>query len=99
MKHIIKYSGGAGSFMCAKRVAEKEGTQDLILLMTDTLTEDEDLYRFAIEGAFNIYGLYHGGLHHMAKNVPPLEYNEEERRDYIIKLSILTMKILPNFVW
>jgi hypothetical protein len=46
MKHIIFYSGGIGSWMTAKRVIEKHGKEDVILLFTDTLIEDEDLYRF-----------------------------------------------------
>jgi hypothetical protein len=99
MIHLVKYSGGAGSYMCGKRVADREGTKDLYLLFTDTLTEDEDLYRFAIEGAFNIFGLYDRDLLDMASNVPRLEDNEEDRRKYLLDLSILTMKIIPNFIW
>lgn len=46
MKHIIFYSGGIGSWMTAKRIVEKHGKENVILLFTDTLIEDEDLYRF-----------------------------------------------------
>ncbi|NMD72290.1 hypothetical protein HHO41_18640 [Bacillus sp. DNRA2] len=46
MKHVVMYSGGIGSYMAAKRVAQKENIRDIILLFSDTLTEDEDLYRF-----------------------------------------------------
>ncbi len=46
----MMYSGGMGSWSAAKRVAEKYGTSDLILLFTDTKMEDEDLYRFLHEG-------------------------------------------------
>lgn len=49
MKHIIFYSGGIGSWATAKRVIEKHGKEDVILLFTDTLIEDEDLYRFIDE--------------------------------------------------
>jgi 3'-phosphoadenosine 5'-phosphosulfate sulfotransferase (PAPS reductase)/FAD synthetase len=49
MKHIVFYSGGIGSWMTAKRVIEKHGKEDVILLFTDTLIEDEDLYRFISE--------------------------------------------------
>ena len=49
MKHIIFYSGGIGSWMTAKRVIEKHGKENVILLFTDTLIEDEDLYRFIDE--------------------------------------------------
>jgi hypothetical protein len=43
------YSGGIGSYMAAKRVVEKHGKENTILLFNDTNTEDEDLYRFIKE--------------------------------------------------
>ncbi|WP_129692333.1 hypothetical protein [Gottfriedia acidiceleris] len=46
MKHIVFFSGGIGSFFTAKRVIEKQGKENVILLFTDTLIEDKDLYRF-----------------------------------------------------
>ncbi|SDX95865.1 hypothetical protein [Thermoactinomyces sp. DSM 45892] len=45
-KHIVFYSGGLGSWMTAKLVIEKYGKENIILLFTDTLIEDKDLYRF-----------------------------------------------------
>jgi len=51
MKHIVSYSGGLGSWMAAKRVIEKYGTEDVYLVFTDTLIEDEDLYRFLFESS------------------------------------------------
>jgi len=50
------FSGGVGSWAAAKRVAERHGTDDLTLLFTDTLIEDEDLYRFLGEAAANVGG-------------------------------------------
>ncbi|MDF9491385.1 hypothetical protein P5772_02355 [Bacillus cereus] len=49
MKHIVFYSGGIGSWYAAKRVIDKYGTENVILLFSDTLIEDEDLYRFLDE--------------------------------------------------
>ncbi|WP_059170470.1 phosphoadenosine phosphosulfate reductase family protein [Bacillus sp. FJAT-27445] len=49
MKHVIMYSGGVGSFMAAKLVAKEVPVENIILLFTDTRTEDEDLYRFVEE--------------------------------------------------
>lgn len=49
MKHIVFYSGGIGSWMTAKRVVEKHGKENVVLLFTDTMIEDEDLYRFISE--------------------------------------------------
>jgi len=56
MKHIVSFSGGLGSWMAAKRVADKFGTDDLYLVFTDVLIEDEDLYRFLHEAAENVGG-------------------------------------------
>ena len=46
MKHIIFYSGGLGSWATANKVINKYGKENVELLFTDTLMEDEDLYRF-----------------------------------------------------
>jgi len=56
MKHIVMFSGGAGSWAAAKRVAERHDTKDLLLLFADTLMEDEDLYRFLDEAAADVGG-------------------------------------------
>jgi hypothetical protein len=50
------FSGGIGSWAAAKRVAEAHGTESLTLLFTDTLIEDEDLYRFLEQAAANVGG-------------------------------------------
>lgn len=54
MKHIVMFSGGAGSWAAAKRIADRCGTEGLTLLFTDTLIEDADLYRFLAEAAANV---------------------------------------------
>jgi hypothetical protein len=54
MKRIVMFSGGIGSWAAAKRVAERHGTDGLVLLFADTLMEDEDLYRFLDEAAANV---------------------------------------------
>lgn len=51
MKHIVMYSGGIGSWAAAKRVIEQHGKENVKLLFTDTMIEDEDLYRFLTETA------------------------------------------------
>jgi hypothetical protein len=58
------FSGGAGSWMTAKRVAERHGTDDLFLVFADVggdhstphAGEDEDTYRFIQEAAANVGG-------------------------------------------
>jgi hypothetical protein len=49
MKHVVHYSGGICSFWAAKRVIERHGRENVILLFADTRMEDEDLYRFLQE--------------------------------------------------
>lgn len=53
-KHVVMFSGGIGSWAAAKRVAATHGTENLTLLFTDTMMEDEDLYRFIDEAAANV---------------------------------------------
>lgn len=45
--HVVMYSGGVGSFLAAQRIRHLNP----ILLFTDTLIEDDDLYRFLDESA------------------------------------------------
>lgn len=54
MKHIVMFSGGAGSWAAAKCVAEMQ--HDIQLVFADTLMEDPDLYRFIKEAAENVGG-------------------------------------------
>jgi len=54
MKHVVSFSGGVGSWAAAKRVVERYGTADVVLLFADTLMEDEDTYRFLDESASNV---------------------------------------------
>jgi hypothetical protein len=54
MKHVVMFSGGVGSWAAARRVADNHGTANLTLLFTDTLIEDEDLYRFLVDAAKDI---------------------------------------------
>jgi 3'-phosphoadenosine 5'-phosphosulfate sulfotransferase (PAPS reductase)/FAD synthetase len=56
MIHIVFESGGIGSFMTTERVIEKQGKENVIRLFTDTLIEDEDLYRFQ-EDATKYFGV------------------------------------------
>lgn len=47
--HIIFFSGGLGSFSTAHLIKQKHPSDNIILLFTDTLWEDYDLYRFIHE--------------------------------------------------
>lgn len=101
MKHIVMFSGGIGSWMTAKRVADQHGVDDLLLVFADTLSEDDDLYRFLIEGAANVFGLNT----YIPVNLPPLLSGAEllaskERRKVAIKeLACKAVWPIPGLIW
>ena len=53
--HLVFFSGGSASWYVANRVKQQYGKESLHLLFTDTLIEDNDLYRFIIETASKLY--------------------------------------------
>ncbi len=74
--HILSYSGGLGSFYTGLRVKERYGSQYLFKLFTDTLCEDNDTYRFMLEGAAVLEDKPLGAVAHLVKltkQIPPLE--------------------------
>lgn len=54
--HIVFFSSGKASWLAAKKVAEKFGTNNLWLVFADTKIEDPDNYRFLEEAALNVGG-------------------------------------------
>jgi len=53
--HIVMFSGGAGSWAAGKKAKERAlPGERVVLLFSDTLMEDEDLYRFLPEASANI---------------------------------------------
>jgi hypothetical protein len=54
MKHVITLSYGVGSWAAGKRVVERYGPADVVLLNTDTKYEDEDTYAWGKAAAANI---------------------------------------------
>ena len=56
MINICFFSSGAASWLAAKRVAKKFGTDNLYLVFADTGIEDKDNYRFLIDAADNVGG-------------------------------------------
>jgi hypothetical protein len=61
-RHVVMFSGGIGSWAAAKRVADRHGTDGLVLLFTDVkgastdphIGEDEDTYRFLHDASANV---------------------------------------------
>ena len=56
LKHVVQYSGGAGSWAAAKRVAQLRGTENLILLCANTNSEGDDWLEFVETSAANVGG-------------------------------------------
>jgi hypothetical protein len=103
--HIVNYSGGIGSYVAAKRVKERHGETDLILLFTDTMTEHPDLYRFLVESAAR---LFCGGTNRhdarrlvdLARQIPELSRETEILRKQLIhKLRKAATRVIPGLEW
>lgn len=100
MKRIHSFSGGIGSMTAAKRDAAEYGTEEMILLFTDTLIEDEDLYRFLIESAAFIFGIPKPvDLLDRCNHIPPVNESIDARRSFLNKLSQDAMNRIPQFHW
>lgn len=54
MNRVVMFSSGIGSWAAAKRVVERYGADEVVLLFADTREEDEDNYRFLDEAAVNV---------------------------------------------
>ncbi len=74
-RHVVTFSGGVGSWAAAKRVVQRHGAEAVTLLFTDTLMEDEDLYRFLAEAVPNVGAR----LVHLTEGRTPWEVFRDER--------------------
>ncbi|MDH6371783.1 hypothetical protein M2444_003582 [Paenibacillus sp. PastF-3] len=100
MIRIHSFSGGVGSMAAAIRDAEANGTADMILLFTDTLIEDKDLYRFMIESAAYLFGLPKPvNLLKLCGAIPDVDKDIDARRDYLTSLAVNVMEYIPQFQW
>lgn len=96
------FSGGIGSWATAKRVVEKYGVNDLILLFTDTIIEDRDLYRFLIETAADIYGIdVPAELLAKCAEIPDIASEEDvtKRKMLLPQIAAETMYRMPGVRW
>jgi 3'-phosphoadenosine 5'-phosphosulfate sulfotransferase (PAPS reductase)/FAD synthetase len=54
VKRVVMFSGGVASWAAAKRTVAQHGTDETVLLFTDTKIEDEDLYATLRASAENV---------------------------------------------
>ena len=103
MDRVVLFSGGIGSWAAARRViAEHPGR--IVLLFTDTLCEDQDLYRFLIEGAASILPPTDRTavalLCERAMELPEADIaNADQRKKIIPDIAADAMAVLPHLVW
>lgn len=55
-RHVVLFSSGKGSWAAGRQVAERHGTDGLVLLFSDVRGEDADNYRFLQDAAADIGG-------------------------------------------
>jgi len=53
-QRIVMFSGGVTSWAVARLLADRHGTDGMVLLFADTLVEDDDLYLFLAEASDDI---------------------------------------------
>lgn len=93
------FSGGGGSWGAARRVVERFGAADVTLLFTDTLMEDEDCYRFLVEGAADVLGV------DLPSQAVPAIYQFPDWTDraayklFVDGLRLEFESLLPRLVW
>lgn len=96
--HLVgNLSGGVCSWAACKLEAMEHGPECVTLLFADTLIECDDLYRFLIESAANIFGVPCPDLPG-SRYIPPLD-NMPARKDHLARLRADAMAAMPGLVW
>lgn len=99
IQHLVMMSGGICSWATGKRVVERFGRQNTVYLFADTFIEDDDLYRFLIQGSANLAGVDLGRkFDKLYGDIPPLE-KMDERKELLIALADYAMQEIPGLVW
>lgn len=96
-KVMVSFSGGISSFVAAKLWVDRHGPEGVHLVFAETFIEDEDNYRFLIEGACVIYGKPFPDFAYW--EIPEIYEDMEERKRVLRQMAQKTMEYLPGFVW
>jgi hypothetical protein len=102
-RFLVMYSGGICSWAAARRIVDEYGPEGVHLLFADTIVEDEDLYRFLIEGAADLCGIERGVIVHLASAalaIPPVEADRmAERKAALASLRVAAQTLIPSLHW
>lgn len=101
----ISLSGGLGSAITTLVAWERD--VEFGMVFADTLIEDEDLYRFVLDVAFQVRGdrpsSGHTILTAMARNIPVLTPDDPtvmcRRTKYLRMLAAMANAVIPGFRW
>jgi hypothetical protein len=96
---VGKVSGGVGSYSAVRRHVDMHGSDNLHLLFTDTLCEDQDAYRFLIAGAANLYGVdLPDGFLPDIEDFPAWE-DRPAYKAFVLSLAGRAMDLIPGLHW
>ena len=92
-------SGGEGSWQAIRRHVDRQGADDLVLLFTDTIIEDQDTYRFLIAGAANLLSVaLPDGFLPEISDFPAWE-DREAYKAFALALAARVHELMPALHW
>lgn len=99
--HVLKDSGGLGSFWAGVRLKQRYGMGVVEPLFTDTMVERADLYRFLIEGAAWLFDLPkpHDLLRDALALPPVTKATIPARKEALSRLRAATRERIPGLTW
>lgn len=98
MKHVVFFSGGAGSFATVIRLLDQGvKVEDLHLLFTDTQFEDRELYRFIIDAFEYIFKADLSSVKPFVDKLTEVEHDLDKRKKELSHIQ--SMIKIPNVHW
>ena len=101
--YSVQFSAGLSSWLAAKRIAAKHGTDALRLLFCDTIIEDEDAYRFLVQAAANVFGISPAVVNALAAtaaDLPTVESKRlDERKAALAAMRAQAVSLIPGLTW
>lgn len=103
IRHVVSFSGGAGSWGAGKRLSASIPREQLTLLFADPIIEDQDTYRVVLEGAANILGAPRpAALVDAVLGLPELSVDDPhclERKRILSDVRACAMLAIPGLGW